>query len=125
MRIVPFTEGRFREGVRKSGAGCGTCGRGSQPCPRAGTGTNVAWVIRPRASGPRIYANADDTAWRAELARLGEPVARFPVERPLGVPLSSCRGDGKREQDGRTPAPKPTTGADFPLLFEKMNISAI
>src|SRR5262245_54002528 len=71
-------------------------GVATQPCPRAGTGTNVAWVIRPRASGPRTYANADDTA----VARRGTRRIDRKMRRPDGVIRASrtCNSGGPAKQ---------------------------
>src|SRR5262245_41653042 len=85
----------------------------SEPTASTG-GTRVAPRGTMTAAGPTAVKGAStDAAWRAELARLGEPANRFPVERHLGAPLPSFEGKEKRDEYGRTPAPAPSQGPNF------------
>jgi hypothetical protein len=124
---VPSTEGRFGRGVVRSGAGRGTCGRGSQPRPRAAAGqpprgTTGSARVRPPYNakaercrgGAPIGAGARVMSARARRSgpartQIGPPWSN-PGHAPLRRAIPLIRGEAKRREYGQTPAPEQVRG---------------
>jgi hypothetical protein len=62
---VPSAEGRYFARRRESGAGRGTCVRGSQPRTRAAAGQPPRGTMAPRGSGRRKRESGRMPRWRA------------------------------------------------------------
>src|SRR6266542_3611658 len=96
---------------------------GRSPEPRTGEGPYRPATDNANADRYRVARRLTRHMRRCAKARRyrtcpsNRAVRRNPDTRLLGAPLPSFRGDGKREKDGRLPAPKQTTGAREALRF--------
>jgi hypothetical protein len=125
----PVHRGALHE-ASLSGAGCGTRGRASQPRPRAVAGNNHAGYYGSRISPATEKRESGQIprgapSWRgasADVPGLGDPsrpsnraVRRNPDNAPSRRATPLIFEERKRREDGRTPAPKPRTGASMAL----------